>query len=45
MEKRIRNRTIQLVRILWKDREIEEKPWEREEAMRANYPQLFPSVE
>ena len=45
MEKSIRNRTIRLVRVLWKHRGMEETTWEREEAMRANYPQLFPPVE
>ena len=45
MEKSIRNRIIRLVRVLWKHRGMEETTWEREEAMRANYPQLFPPDE
>ncbi|WP_140189339.1 hypothetical protein [Xylella fastidiosa] len=44
MEKRIRNKTIRLVRVLWKHRGTEETTWEREEAMKINYPHLFPSM-
>ena len=37
----LRNRSIPLVRVLWKHHATEESTWEREDAMRANYPELF----
>ncbi|XP_058216799.1 uncharacterized protein LOC131327671 [Rhododendron vialii] len=39
----IRNKTIKLVRVLWKHCGSEETTWEREETMRANYPHQFES--
>ncbi|XP_058202926.1 uncharacterized protein LOC131317387 [Rhododendron vialii] len=42
-EKIIRNKTIKLVRVLWKHRGSGETKWEREETMKANYPHLFES--
>lgn len=42
-EKKTRGRTIQLVRILWRHRGIEESTWKRADTMRTNYPYLFPS--
>ncbi|XP_028106940.1 uncharacterized protein LOC114305983 [Camellia sinensis] len=40
-EKNLRGKTIPLLKILWRHHGIEEFTWEREDAMRANYPQLF----
>ncbi|XP_028081962.1 uncharacterized protein LOC114283350 [Camellia sinensis] len=40
-EKNLRGKTIHLVKVLWQHRGIEESTWEREDAMRTNYPQLF----
>ncbi|XP_058185747.1 uncharacterized protein LOC131302972 [Rhododendron vialii] len=42
-EKIIRNKTIKLIRVLWKHRGSGETTWEREETMKANYPHLFES--
>ena len=41
-EKILRGKAIPLVKVLWRHRGIEESTWEREDTMRANYPQLFP---
>ncbi|TYK29813.1 pol protein [Cucumis melo var. makuwa] len=38
---RLRNRGIALVKVLWRNHGIEEATWEREEDMRAQYPELF----
>jgi hypothetical protein len=40
-EKKIRNKTIKLVRVLWKNRGARETTWEREETMKMKYPHLF----
>ena len=37
----LRRKTVRLVRVLWKHREVEESTWEREHTMRATYPFLF----
>ncbi|KAL0544581.1 hypothetical protein IC582_019698 [Cucumis melo] len=39
--KMLRNREIPLVKVLWKNHNIEEATWEREDDMRARYPELF----
>ncbi|XP_027150224.1 uncharacterized protein LOC113750452 [Coffea eugenioides] len=39
--KELRNKKIHLVKILWKNHEIEEATWELEEAMQKKYPELF----
>ncbi|KAA0059244.1 pol protein [Cucumis melo var. makuwa] len=39
--KRLRNRGISLVKVLWRNHRVEEVTWEREEDMRAQYPELF----
>ncbi|TYK03544.1 retrotransposon protein, putative, Ty3-gypsy subclass [Cucumis melo var. makuwa] len=39
--KRLRNRGIALVKVLWRNHGVEETTWEREEDMRAQYPELF----
>ncbi|KAL0556108.1 hypothetical protein IC582_004618 [Cucumis melo] len=39
--KMLRNRGIALVKVLWRNHGVEEATWEREEDMRAMYPELF----
>lgn len=36
------NKTIPLVKVLWRSHVVEEATWETEESMRAQYPHLFP---
>ena len=40
-EKELRNKRILLVKVLWKNHEVEEATWEREEEMKTKYPHLF----
>uniref|UniRef100_A0A6N2KN05 Integrase catalytic domain-containing protein n=1 Tax=Salix viminalis TaxID=40686 RepID=A0A6N2KN05_SALVM len=40
-EKELRNKKIPIVRILWRNAQIEEETWEREDEMRKKYPELF----
>ena len=40
-EKALRGKVIPLVRVLWRHQGVEESTWEREDSMRANYPELF----
>ena len=37
----LRNRTIPLVKVLWTHHGVEEATWEREDSMKATYPELF----
>ena len=37
----LRRKTVRLVRVLWRQRGVEELMWEREDTMRATYPFLF----
>ena len=37
----LRNKTISLVKLLWRNQVSEEATWEREDEMRDKYPQLF----
>ncbi|TYK26530.1 pol protein [Cucumis melo var. makuwa] len=39
--KMLRNRGIALVKVLWRNHEVEEDTWEREDDMRTKYPKLF----
>ncbi|KAL0551422.1 hypothetical protein IC582_010508 [Cucumis melo] len=39
--KMLRNREISLVKVLWRNHRVEEATWEREDDMRARYPELF----
>ncbi|TYK26797.1 pol protein [Cucumis melo var. makuwa] len=39
--KMLRNRDIPLVKILWRNHKVEEATWEREDDMRARFPELF----
>ncbi|KAL6145956.1 hypothetical protein ACLB2K_056639 [Fragaria x ananassa] len=40
-EQVLRNKTIPLVKVLWRSHQIEEATWEPEEQMRQQYPHLF----
>ena len=40
-EKELRNKKIPLVKVLWKNHSIEEATREREEEIKAKYPDLF----
>ena len=40
-DKRLRNKVIPLVKVLWRNHKIEEATWEREDDMKARYPELF----
>ena len=40
-EKELRNKTISLVKALWRNHVVEEATWEREDQMRNQYPHLF----
>ena len=37
----LRRKTMRLVRVLWRQRGVEESTWERDDTMRATYPFLF----
>ncbi|TYK01620.1 pol protein [Cucumis melo var. makuwa] len=39
--KKLRSREISMVKVLWRNNGVEEATWEREEDMRAQYPELF----
>ncbi|KAA0060849.1 pol protein [Cucumis melo var. makuwa] len=39
--KMLRNRGIILVKVLWRNHEVEEATWKREDNMRAQYPEFF----
>ena len=40
-EKELRNKTISLVKVLWRNHLVEEVTWERKDQMRDQYPHLF----
>ncbi|XP_070676284.1 uncharacterized protein [Malus domestica] len=40
-EKVLRNKTVQLVKVLWRNHSVEEATWETEDPMREMYPRLF----
>ena len=40
-EKELRNKIISLVKVLWRNHQVEEATWEREDQMRSQYPHLF----
>jgi len=44
-EKQLRNKTVPLVRVLWKEGNLEEQTWEVESGMRQEYPHLFADTE
>ncbi|KAK8569286.1 hypothetical protein V6N12_007816 [Hibiscus sabdariffa] len=39
--KRLRNKNVSLVKVLWRNHKVEEATWESEETMRMQYPYLF----
>lgn len=39
--KELRNKKIQLVKVLWRNHNVEEATWEKEEEMRLLYPDMF----
>ncbi|KAL5758805.1 hypothetical protein ACOSP7_021416 [Xanthoceras sorbifolium] len=39
--KELRNKRVPLVKVLWRNHNVEEATWESEETMRQQYPQLF----
>ena len=39
-EKMLRNKTIGLAKVLWRNHRVEEATWEREDDIRERYPQL-----
>ena len=40
-EKTLRNKRVPLVRVLWRNSQIEEETWERESEIKEKYPHLF----
>ena len=40
-EKELRNKTISLVKVLWRNHLVEEATWEREDQVRDQYPHFF----
>ena len=40
-EKTLRNKEIPLVKVLWRNQKVEKATWEREDEMKAKYPELF----
>ncbi|XP_017622023.1 uncharacterized protein LOC108466179 [Gossypium arboreum] len=42
-EKELRNKRIPLVKILWRNHNVEKSTWEPEETMRSQYPHIFSS--
>ena len=40
-EKELRNKSISLVKVLWRNHIVEEATWEREDQIRRKYPHLF----
>ena len=43
-EKELRNKTISLVKVLWRNHLVEEATWEREDQIRSQYPHLFHDI-
>ncbi|WMV26721.1 hypothetical protein MTR67_020106, partial [Solanum verrucosum] len=41
--RRLRNKEVASVKVLWRSQSIEGATWEAEEAMKSKYPHLFPS--
>ena len=40
-ERKLRNKTVMLVKVLWRNPRVEESTWELESEMLAKYPHLF----
>ena len=43
-EQVLRNKTIPLVKVLWRSHTVEEPTWEHEEQMKRHYPHLFDAI-
>ena len=43
-ERKTRNRNIKFIKVQWSNHTEDEATWEREDQMRADYPDLFPST-
>ncbi|KAA3461712.1 reverse transcriptase [Gossypium australe] len=43
--KQLRNKSIALIKVLWKRHDVEEATWEPKETMRKQYPNLFTDQE
>ena len=41
--RRLRNKSVPLVKVLWRNHKVEEATWEPEATMKEQYPHLFPS--
>ncbi|KAL4369728.1 hypothetical protein GQ457_05G018940 [Hibiscus cannabinus] len=41
--KRLRNKNVSLVKVLWRNHNVEEATWEPEETMKEQYPYMFDS--
>ena len=39
--KKLRNKEVASVKVLWRNQQVEEVTWEAEEAMKMKYPHLF----
>ena len=39
--KKLRNKEVASVKVLWRNQQVEEVTWEAEEAMKSKYPYLF----
>ena len=44
-EQVLRNKTIPLVKVLWRSHKVEEATWEPKAQMRRQYPQLFSELD
>ncbi|KAM1675098.1 hypothetical protein ACFX2K_041085 [Malus domestica] len=40
-DKELRNKTVRLVKVLWRNHSVEEATWETDDRMREMYPRLF----
>ena len=43
-ERRTRNKTVKFLKVLWDNHSEDEATWEREDRLREEYPELFPST-
>ena len=43
-EKELRNKTISLVIVIWRNHLVEEATWERKDQRRSQYPHLFHDI-
>ena len=43
--KRLRNKEIAFVKVLWRNQKVESATWEAEDDMKKRYPYLFPSTQ